>query len=104
MVVNSCGDTMPGSVEWPGHVRSSSLILRLVAIFFHYVHFHPSLEENVCPISRILCDRATGRAGQGRFDEAILVMNPVIRTDSNNPSIWYNKGMDRGAQKKNCYI
>jgi len=56
------------------------------------------------PDIRILCDRATGRAGQGRFDEAILVMNPVIRTDSNNPSIWYNKGMDRGAQKKNCYI
>lgn len=45
------------------------------------------------PDIRIPCDRATELTGQGRFDEAILVMNSVIRTDSNNRNIWYNKGL-----------
>ncbi|HJX55993.1 MAG TPA: tetratricopeptide repeat protein [Methanoregula sp.] len=60
------------------------------------------------PDIRILCDRAIELAGQGRFDEAILVMNSVIRTDSNNPSIWYNKGLILHKQEKytdavNCF-
>ena len=60
------------------------------------------------PDIRILCDRAIERAGQGRFDEAILVMNSVIRTDANNPNIWYNKGLILHKQEKypdavNCF-
>jgi tetratricopeptide (TPR) repeat protein len=45
------------------------------------------------PDARELCDSAIELAEQGRFDEAIQVMNSVIRTDSNNPNIWYNKGL-----------
>lgn len=48
----------------------------------------------------MLCDSAIELAEQGRFDEAILVMNSVIRTDSNNPNIWYNKGLIHYKQGK----
>ena len=60
------------------------------------------------PVVRILCDSAIDLAGQGRFDEAIQIMNSVIRTDSNNPNIWYNKGLIHYMQGKyidavNCF-
>jgi len=60
------------------------------------------------PDVRILCDSAIELAEQGRFDEAIQVMNSVIRIDSNNPNIWYNKGLIHYKQGKyvdavNCF-
>jgi tetratricopeptide (TPR) repeat protein len=52
------------------------------------------------PDARELCDSAIELAEQGRFDEAIKVMNSVIRTDSNNPNVWYNKGLIHYRQGK----
>jgi tetratricopeptide (TPR) repeat protein len=52
------------------------------------------------PDARELCDSAIELAEQGKYDEAILVMNSVIRTDSNNANAWYNKGVIQYKQGK----
>lgn len=60
------------------------------------------------PDARMLCARAIELAEQGRSDEAIQVMNSLIRMDSNNPSVWYNKGIilyrqGKYAEAVNCF-
>jgi len=45
------------------------------------------------PNARELCDDAIESAERGDYPEAIRQMNAAIRMDSNNPSLWYNKGI-----------
>jgi tetratricopeptide (TPR) repeat protein len=45
------------------------------------------------PYSHDLSNKAVERAGQGRFDEALDLVNKGIKLDANNPNSWYNKGI-----------
>jgi len=79
-----CGSTV-GTVRLCGAPARGAL--------FSHTFIVPITMGKRMPDIRIPCDRATELTGQGRFDEAILVMKSVIRSDSNNPNIWYSKGL-----------
>jgi lipoprotein NlpI len=45
------------------------------------------------PDARELCNKAVEPAGQSNYDEAIQLMNSVIKIDSNNTTAWHNGGI-----------
>ena len=45
------------------------------------------------PDAHDLCNKAVELAEQGRYDEALDLVNKEIKLDSNNANVWYNHGI-----------
>ena len=57
-------------------------------------NLHPSLpQHDTMPDARDLSNRAVELAEQGRYDEALDLVNKGIKLDANNANAWYNKGI-----------
>jgi tetratricopeptide (TPR) repeat protein len=45
------------------------------------------------PDARDLCNKAVELAESGQYDEALDLVNKIIKLDGNNANVWYNHGI-----------
>lgn len=96
-------DLKEGAEIRPIRHWSKNVVIGFVLIVF-LTKFLISLTQFLCKNSivknlkvlsdaRELCNKAVELAEQGKYDEAIQLMDSVIKIDGNNATAWHNKGI-----------
>jgi len=75
----------------------SPLFPRASIITIFILHYHDTIHM---PDARDLFSEATELVELGRLDEALALFQTIVKTDSNNTTVWNNLGIIRLRQGK----